>query len=65
METIIEISETFLLDILKQQKFKFTLKEIDSIISPELKEDLLDKIGLDSEKLESSQMVKNWMLYII
>ena len=58
METIIEISETFLLDILKQQKFKFTLKEIDSIISLKLKNNILDRISFDSEnKLESNQRV--------
>ena len=41
MENKIEISDAFLLDILKQQKFRFTLNEIDAIISPKLKEELL------------------------
>ena len=55
MENVIKISEAFLRDVLKQNKFKFTLNEIDSIISPELKKDIVDKICLDFENRDSNQ----------
>ena len=65
MENTIEISEALFLYILKQQKFNFTLKEIDSIISPKLKNDILDKIFLDSENSEAKDRVENLNLYYL
>ena len=53
----IEISEAFLLDILNQKKFRFTLEEIDPIIPPKIKKDILDRIDLDPENLESKEIL--------
>ena len=46
-------------DILKEQRVKFTLKEIDTIISPKLKKDILDTVYLDPENLKSNERVEN------
>ena len=59
-KNIIEISEDSLLDILKQKKFKFTLEEINQIISQKLKGDILHMIWLDPEDLESNERVKKF-----
>ena len=52
---IVAISAHSLLGILEWRKFKFTLEKIDSIISRELKEELLRKI---TENLESNEKVE-------
>ena len=53
-------SEDILLELLKQQKFNFTLIELNSILSPELKEKLFGRIGLVSEKMDFFEKVKSW-----
>ena len=55
-------SEDFLLDILKQEKFNLTLTELDSALSPNLKEKIFGRNCLVSEKFKSDQGVKNWNL---
>ena len=65
MENVIKISEDSLLDILKQKKFKFTLEEIDQIISQKTKKDILDMIWLDPEELDSNERVKNLNNYYL
>ena len=62
---VIKISEDSLLDILKQKKFKFSLEEIDQIISQKLKEEILDMIWLDPEELDSNERVKNLNNYYL
>ena len=63
MENKFGISEAFLLDALNKLTINLPFKEIDSIISPKLKEDLSDRIWLLSENLESNQRVEDLNIF--
>ena len=60
-------SECFLnlMDILKKQKFNFTLEELYHILNPKVHKKLFGRICLASEKFESDdELVKSWNLKI-